>query len=145
MVSMNEQFRERHTEPAPSEVIHTVQQTLDIIASFKIAAESAAHTGAAADPNSWKPRAMEYLASHAEACRELYRTLWAEYVRNERKGGRRLASIKRAEKQPVDCPTDPLYEIVNSAILKLEGGNNTRIIDGILDDCETGVLDCEPQ
>lgn len=106
-----------------------------------VAMKHAATTKAAAafrelKPEDWESEVIVFLEKSRPLCDALYRKFWWDYVDEERVNGRKVRSVRMAEK-PDDYPRDPLYPLVNAAVLKRERGNNLHIIDQILDDYET--------
>lgn len=110
---------------------------LDKIVAIKHAAET--RTGAAfkeLQPKDWEDEAIAFLERNKPLCDALYRRFWWNYADQERANGRKVRSIRMAEKSD-DYPSDPLYLLLNSVVLKREHGNNRHFIDQILDDYET--------
>jgi|GEM_PF-5615684 hypothetical protein len=129
---------ENDTPPDPA------WEAAKIVAGFKTTVESAIAHGSNVDPRLWESQAIQYLREHYDHCVELYRRLWAEYVKQEIRTGRTVKKIRLADKENgPDCPQDPFFSIVNE-VIKQKEGSNLRMVETILDDCESGVLNCKP-
>lgn len=129
---MNER---RHDQPeVPQELWRTA---LDKIVEIKHRAETQA--GAQFRDlhlEDWEHAAAAFLEKSKPLCDALYKKFWSDYIKAECACGRTIRSIKTAEKQD-DYPQDPLYPLVNAAVLKREHGNNRSIVDQILEEYET--------